>query len=93
MGDIFATPKLGESTPLDPLGVEAQSCPIPHEDFGSFSIPGDKQKEIARQRILIEVAFHHAEEAVEAFAHVGGQGVGKYPYGSGGTDHGRTLRR
>ena len=93
MGDIFATPKLGESTPLNPLGVEAQSCPIPHEDFGSATVAGDKQEEIARERILIEVAFHHAEEAVEAFAHVGGLGVGKYSYRSGGTDHGRILRR
>ncbi len=63
------------------------------EYLRSATVAGDKQEEIARERILIEVAFHHAEEAVEAFAHVGGLCVGKYPYGSGGTDHGRTLRR
>jgi hypothetical protein len=93
VGDIFATPELGKSALLDPLGVQTQSCPIPQEHFRSATVTGDKQKQVARQGILIEVAFHHAEEAVEAFAHVGGLSVGKDPYGPSGTDHGRTLRR
>jgi len=63
------------------------------EYLRSATVAGDKQEEIARERILVKMALDHAEETVKAFAHVGGLGVGKYPYGSGGTDHGRILRR
>lgn len=93
VGDIFAAPELGKSAFFDPLGVQTESRSVPHEDFRSATVAGDKQKKVARQRVLGEVALDHAEETIEAFAHVGGKGVGEDPHGPRGTDHGRTLRR
>ena len=52
----------------------AKPSDVPVEDLQLVAAAIDKQKEVARQRILFEHSRNNALQAVEALAHVGGPG-------------------
>src|SRR5882724_7283037 len=57
-------PQQRESSLLQPLLVEAQSGPVPHQNLGSRARPVREEKEMSRERVPPELAGHQRREAV-----------------------------
>ena len=87
LGAAFPCPKLGESPPLEPFGIQAQTGTVPHQDLRPFAIAGDKEEQVAGQWVATEVGTDQAVQAIEALPHVDWQGVGEDPDGAGRADH------
>lgn len=68
----------GKGSDFESFVKDGQSVAVvPPEEFDAVAAFGAKDKEIARQRILLEVLVDDAGQAIETFAHVCGQGTQK----------------
>src|SRR6478752_4968749 len=56
---------------LEPLGEEAEACPIPEYDLDEVGLPAPEHEEMAREGILPQHALDQHSEPVDALAHVG----------------------
>ncbi len=69
-----------ESALFEPLVENRQPVAIPEEDLDSIAAAVEKEKEVAREWILLEDLFGPAHQAVETVAHVRGRGAEKDPH-------------
>jgi hypothetical protein len=93
LGLAGARPEVRELPPLEALGIEAETSPIPQQYLRSFAVSTHEYKQVAGKWVSTEVGLDQTKQTIESFPHVYRLGISEHLDGRRGADHRMAFRR